>query len=120
MGPGDSGPTVCRLPSSRPCSPTAPRGKAQGTAGSARSECDLLTKPHRTQRCATGSAAVHVSSRGGEPWNSRKFQPEPGRAEAVAVGPGTEALACKGQEASDPAEEVASLEDVRGTLQGPS
>ena len=39
------GPRLHRPPSSRLCSPTTPRGKAQGTAGDvALSECDSLTR----------------------------------------------------------------------------
>lgn len=62
-----AGPTVHRPPSSRLCSPTAPPGKAQGSVGGAApSECDSPMRPCGTQRSATGSAAVRVSSQGRE------------------------------------------------------
>ncbi|KAB0407092.1 hypothetical protein E2I00_004248, partial [Balaenoptera physalus] len=56
---GGWGPTLHRPPSSRPCSPTTTRGKAQGTAGGvALSACGLRMRRYGTQRSATGNAAV--------------------------------------------------------------
>ena len=71
------GPTLHRPPSSRLCSPTIPRGKAQGTAGGvALSTCGLRMRRYGTQRSTTGNAAVQVSRQERELQDSRKFLPE--------------------------------------------
>ncbi|XP_053060487.1 uncharacterized protein C9orf50 homolog isoform X1 [Acinonyx jubatus] len=87
-----SSPTVSRPPSSRLCSLTAPREKARGRSvgASAPSACDLLMRPCGTARSATGNVPWQVSRQQGEPQDSRKFQPGAQRAEAAALGPGSE------------------------------